>query len=162
MQTSSLQRCQLAVFSSSQGNAYMWVIFCSSEVHIYQGKLPLCLIILTMEFTFLRLKFTLIQKSTHTIPSLSLSSDSPFGELHNTDFVSPLHVQTCTLLLKWRMLQILVVNIHPSVIWASRGQFSGCSGNTVTISVTPSNCLDLQIWIPNSNSIENNWNICNF
>lgn len=128
MQTSSLWRYQFAVFSSSQGNAYTWVIFCSSEVHVCQGKLPLFLIILMMEFTFLRLKFTLIQKSTYTIqillPFQWHSWDSLFGELHNTDLVLPLHVQTWTLLLKWRMLQILMVNIHPRVIWASRGQFS--------------------------------------
>jgi len=72
--------------------------------------------------------------------------------MHNTVLVLPLRVETWTSLLKCRMLQILRVNIHPSVMWASRGQFSGCSGNTVIISVTSSNCLDTstesQIQIP--------------
>ena len=86
------------------------------------------------------------------IPFQWHSWDSTFSEMHNTVLVLPLHVETWTSLLKCRMLQILRINIHPSVMWASRGQFSGCSGNTVIISVTSSNCLDTstesQIQIP--------------
>lgn len=51
-------------FSSlfQQPRQCMQVIFCLSEARIYQGKLPLHLIITMTKFTILRLKFTPMQK----------------------------------------------------------------------------------------------------
>ena len=62
MQIFSWQWCHLAACSSSWGHARIRVIFCLSEAHVYQGKLPLRLIIMMTKFTFLRPKFTPIQK----------------------------------------------------------------------------------------------------